>query len=240
MDAGGLALGYAAGALSTLSPCVLPLLPILLASAAQQHALGVLALGLGIAASFAAMGILVASVGLSLGIDPAMVRGTSATLMVALGLVLVVPSWQEAVVRAAAPFTAWSGQLLGRLPASGGAAQLLLGLLLGVVWSPCAGPTLGAAIGLAAQRGTLGEAATVMTAFGIGAATPLVALAYGSRRVVVARRDRLRRLAGVAKPMLGVAIGATGLVVLAGLDKQLETHLTKLMPEWLLDLTTRL
>ena len=130
--------------------------------------------------------------------------------------------------------------MLGHLPSNGAAAQLLLGLLLGVVWSPCAGPTLGAAIGLAAQRETIVQAATVMTAFGLGAATPLLGLAYGSRQVVLARRDRLRRLAGVAKPMFGVAIGATGVVVLAGLDKQLETHLTNLMPEWLLNLTTQL
>jgi cytochrome c biogenesis protein CcdA len=138
-----------------------------------------------------------------------------------------------------APVTGWTSGLLQRVPTKGVGAQFLLGLALGMVWLPCAGPTLGAAVGLAAQRETMVQAATIMAIFGLGTATPLVALAYGSRHVVLSRRDRLRRVSEVAKPVMGIAIAAVGLFVLTGLDKIAETYLTNAMPEWLLDLTTR-
>jgi cytochrome c-type biogenesis protein len=239
MGLGGLALSYAAGALSTLSPCVLPLLPILLASAVQQHVVGPLALALGLAGSFAGTGLFAASLGLSLGIDTSTLRVAAAILMLAIGIVLLVPALQEALTQRMALVTGWTGGLLQRLPSNSVGAQFLLGVVLGMVWSPCAGPMLGAAIGLAAQRETMVQAAVVMTIFGLGAATPLVALAYGSRQVVLSRRDRLRRVSIVAKPVMGMAIGAVGFFVLTGLDKTVETYLTNAMPEWLLDVTTR-
>lgn len=239
MGLGGLALSYAAGALSTLSPCVLPLLPILLASAVQQHVLGPLALALGLASSFTGMGLFAASLGLTLGIDASTLRAAAAILMLAVGIVLLVPVLQEALTQRMAPVTGWAGQVLQHLPSKGVGPQFLLGTVLGVVWSPCAGPTLGAAIGLAAQRETMLQAAIAMAIFGVGAATPVLALAYGSRQVVLSRRDRLRRISAAAKPMMGIAIAAVGLFVLTGLDKIAETHLTDAMPDWLLNLTTR-
>jgi cytochrome c-type biogenesis protein len=239
MELGSLTLGFLAGALSTLSPCVLPLLPVLLASAMQQHALGPLALAGGLSVSFVAMGLFTATLGLGLGVDAAVLRCIGAILMLALGVVLLVPALQERFARGAGPVTGWAGGLLQRLPAAGLGAQLLLGLVLGVVWAPCTGPTLGAAIGLAAQRETILQAAGVVTVFGLGAAAPLVALAYGSRRAVLGRRDWLKRLSAVAKPTMGIVLAAVGLLVLTGLDKTVETHLTNAMPQWLLDLTTR-
>jgi cytochrome c-type biogenesis protein len=239
MGLGGLALSYAAGALSTLSPCVLPLLPVLLASAVQQHVLGPMALALGLAGSFAGMGLFAASLGLSLGIDAGTVRFAAAILMLAVGIVLLVPVLQAELTQRMAPVTGWANGFLQGLPSSGAGAQFLLGLVLGVVWSPCAGPTLGAAIGLAAQRETMVQAATAMAMFGLGAATPVVVLAYGSRQVVLSRRDRLRRVSAAAKPIMGLAIAAVGVLVLTGLDKIAETHLTNAMPDWLLNLTTR-
>jgi cytochrome c-type biogenesis protein len=157
--------------------------------------------------------------------------------MLAVGIVLLVPALQEALTQRMA-VTGWAGGFLQRLPSNGTGAQLLLGLVLGVVWSPCAGPTLGAAIGLAAQRETMIQAAIVMAIFGLGAATPVVILAYGSRQVVLGRRDRLRRVSAAAT-IMGIAIAAVGLLVLTGLDKIAETHLTNAMPDWLLNLTTR-
>jgi cytochrome c biogenesis protein CcdA len=239
MDPGSLALGFVAGALSTLSPCVLPLLPVLIASALQQHALGPVALAGGLAVAFAGMGIFTASLSLSLGLDASVLRLGGAVLMLALGVVLLVPPLQEGFARAARPVTGWAGGWLQRVPSAGLGAQALLGLVLGVVWTPCTGPTLGAAIGLAAQRESLPAAAAVMTVFGVGAAVPLLALAYGSRQAVLGRRDRLKRLAAWAKPIMGLVLVAVGLLVLTGLDKIIETRLTDAMPAWLVELTTR-
>jgi cytochrome c-type biogenesis protein len=86
----------------------------------------------------------------------------------------------------------------------------------------------------------MGKAAAIMMTFGLGAATPILALAYGSRQAVFARRDRLARMSRVAKPLMGAAFVGIGTFVLAGLDKIVEASLTSAMPDWLVTVTTRL
>jgi cytochrome c-type biogenesis protein len=235
-----LALGYAAGALSTLSPCVLPILPIVLFGALERHLWGPVALAAGMAASFAGVGIALASVGFSVGIDPGTLRLVIAALMGAAGIVLLVPALQGRVASMASPVAGKGQILLDRLQPTGIWGQFALGAVLGVIWSPCSGPTLGAAIGLAAEGDDLGRAAATMSAFALGAATPILLLAYGSRQAIMARRDWMARASRVGKPLMGAAFFGIGLFVLTGLDKVVETSLTNAMPEWLVNVTTRL
>ncbi|KYK43498.1 cytochrome c biogenesis CcdA family protein [Bradyrhizobium sp. 191] len=235
-----LALGYAAGALSTLSPCVLPILPIVLFAAIERHAWGPIALAAGLALSFAAVGIALATVGFSAGIDPAALRLAIAALLAAMGLVLLVPALQGRLAAFAAPLAAGGQTILDRMTPQGLAGQFIIGALLGVIWSPCTGPTLGAAVGLASQGRNLGSAAATMTAFALGAATPILLLAYGSRQAILARRDGMMRVAHVAKPAMGAVLVLTGLFILTGFDKTVEASLTRAMPDWLVAVTTRL
>ena len=114
-----------------------------------------------------------------------------------------------------------------------------MGLLLGAIWSPCGGPTLGVALGLAAERGTALRAAALMALFGLGSAAPLVALAYGAREAFMKRRGELSLGASRAKLAFGVLLLTVGVLVLTGTDKLIETKLTEAMPGWLQDLTTR-
>ncbi len=239
VELGSLALGFVAGALSTLSPCVLPLLPIVLIGVLEQHVWGPVALAAGLSVSFAVVGIFIASVGFSIGLDPAMLRLGVATLMAGLGVVLLVPAFQDRLAVIAAPLSTGGQSLLGRMKPSGIGGQALLGLALGAVWSPCSGPTLGAAVGLAAQSETIGKAAAVMTAFGLGASAPILALAYGSRQAVAARRERLAQLSRIGKPLMGAALLGVGAFILTGLDKIVEAALTRAMPDWLVTVTTR-
>jgi cytochrome c-type biogenesis protein len=150
-DVGSLGLSYAAGALSVLSPCVLPLLPIVLFGVLERHAWGPLALAAGLSASFAGAGIAIASVGFSIGIDPSTLRLAVAALLVSMGVVLLVPTLQTRLALIARPVATGGQALMNRLQPSGIGGQFLLGILLGAIWSPCSGPTLGAAIGLASQ-----------------------------------------------------------------------------------------
>ncbi len=239
-DLGNLALSYAAGALSTLSPCVLPLLPIVLFGVLEKHAWGPLALAAGLSTSFAAVGIAIATVGFNIGLDPSTLRLIVAALMVSMGIVLFVPALQTRLAVVAAPVATGGQSLLNRLQPSSIGGQFLLGVLLGAIWSPCSGPTLGAAVGLAAQGETLGTAAAIMAIFGLGAATPILALAYGSRQAIFARRDWLARMSRIGKPLMGAAFVGIGAFVLTGLDKLVEAFLTRAMPDWLVIVTTRL
>jgi cytochrome c-type biogenesis protein len=235
-----LALGYAAGALSTLSPCVLPILPIVLFGALERHLWGPVALAAGLAASFAGVGIALASVGFSVGIDPETLRLGVAALMAAAGVILLVPALQGRVASMASPVAGRGQVLLDRLQPSGIWGQFALGAVLGVIWSPCSGPTLGVAIGLAAQGENVGTAAATMATFALGAATPILALAYGSRHAIMARRGWIARASRIGKPLMGAAFFGIGLFVLTGLDKVVEASLTRAMPDWLVTVTTRL
>lgn len=111
--------------------------------------------------------------------------------------------------------------------------------MLGVVWSPCVGPTLGAAIVLASQGADLPAVALLMGVFGIGAALPVVALAYLSRSAMLRSRGALMQAGKTGKTLLGAALLAVAVFILSGLDKPLEAWMVDHSPAWLTRLTTR-
>jgi cytochrome c biogenesis protein CcdA len=239
MTAGALGLAFLAGVLTVLSPCVLPLLPIVLGAAASQHRLGPLALAVGLALSFTAIGLFVATIGFAAGLDTGFFRTVSAVLLIGVGLVLLVPRLQEQFALAAAPVSNWAGGYADNFTPGDLAGQFGLGLLLGAVWSPCVGPTLGAASVLAAKGENLPQVALTMLAFGIGAALPLLLLGTLSREALMRWRSRLMEGGTAGKTALGLILVAVGLLVATGLDKRLEAILVEASPDWLTQLTTR-
>ena len=239
MSVATLGLALLAGVLSVLSPCVLPLLPIVLGTAASEHRLGPIALAAGLTISFTAIGLFVATVGFAMGLDTGVFRTISAVLLIAVGLVLLVPKLQEQFALAAAPVSNWAGSYTDNFTPGGLAGQFGLGLLLGAVWSPCVGPTLGAALVLAAKGEDLGQVALTMLAFGIGAALPLMLLGFVSREAMMRWRGRLMETGSVGKTLLGLLLVAVGLLVATNLDKRIETILVDASPAWLTELTTR-
>ncbi|MHA1518347.1 MAG: cytochrome c biogenesis CcdA family protein [Alphaproteobacteria bacterium] len=236
---GTLGLAFLAGVLSVLSPCVLPLLPIVLGTAQTEHRLGPVALAGGLAISFTAIGLFVATIGFAIGLDTDVFRWISALLLIAVGVVLLVPHLQAQVAVAAGPVGNWVDEHFGGFAATSLWGQFGMGLLLGAVWVPCVGPTLGAASILAAKGEDLAQVALTMFAFGIGAAAPLVVLGFASREAMQRWRGRLAEAGKSGKMLLGVLLVAVGLLVATGADKKLEAFLVEASPQWLTELTTR-
>jgi cytochrome c-type biogenesis protein len=232
-------LSLLAGALSTLSPCVLPIVPIIMSSALQSTRHGPLALLAGVALSYTLVGSALALFGSSLGIEAAQVRTVSAVLMITFGALFLLPVLQRALVRLLTPLTARANDTANGMRADSTLGQGLLGLLLGVVWSPCVGPTLGVAVTLAASGHTALQAVGTMFAFGVGAAIPMGLLAYGSRAALGAKRKTMAHVGLWGKRIMGVGLLLVGGMVLTGADRVVETILTQHMPLWLIDLTTR-
>jgi cytochrome c biogenesis protein CcdA len=239
MAIGTLGLAFLAGTLSVLSPCVLPLVPIVLGTAASEHKLGPLALAIGLALSFTVIGLFVATVGFAIGLDTDVFRLVSAVLLIGIGLVLLVPRLQEQFAVATGPVSQWAGGYLDNFAATGLAGQIGLGVLLGAVWSPCVGPTLGAASLLAAKGENLGQVALTMLVFGVGAALPLMLLGFLSREAMQRWKGRMEEAGRGGKTLLGVLLLAIGILIASGLDKRLEAALVDASPEWLTHLTTR-
>jgi len=235
-----LGLAFLAGILSVLSPCVLPLLPLVLGAAASEHRLGPAALAAGLALSFVIIGLFVATVGFAIGLDAGIFRTGAAIMLILIGLVLMVPAAQTRLAVAAGPVSNWTESRFGGFSTAGLLGQFGVGMLLGAVWSPCVGPTLGAASLLASQGRDLGIVALTMLLFGIGAALPLLLLGTLSREVLMRWRDRMMGVGKGLKAALGLILVVTGAVIVLGYDKVLETALVDASPSWLTDLTTRL
>lgn len=239
MTIGSMLLAFLAGILSILSPCVLPILPIVLGSAASNHRQGPLALAAGLSLSFVGIGLFVATVGHSIGLDADRLRYLAATLMMLVGVVLVVPRLQAQIAVSAGPIGNWADGRVAVSRTNGVAGQFWIGALLGAVWTPCVGPTLGTASLLAAQGKDLGQVALTMLAFGVGAALPLLGLGWISRERMARWRGRLLAVGGGMKSVLGLLLLVVSLLILSGTDKALETFLVDVSPEWLTNLTTR-
>ncbi|HJV25961.1 MAG TPA: cytochrome c biogenesis CcdA family protein [Aromatoleum sp.] len=236
---GAYGLGFLAGLLSTLSPCVLPLIPILLGSAANAHPRAPLALAAGLALSYAVIGSSLAWAGAALDVDARLFRNVAAAMLGLLGIVLMSASLQRRFAAATSGLGDTGNSLLNRMQPDGLGGQFAIGLVLGVVWSPCVGPTLGAAVVLASQGSQLPQIALLMGIFGLGAALPIVALAYVSRSAMSRMRGRLMQAGRNGKTVLGVIMLAVALLILSGADKAVEAWLVEHSPAWLTALTTR-
>lgn len=217
----------------------MPILPILVAGALAGHRFGLWALAAGLALSFAAVGIFVATVGFSLGIDGGVLHVVAGVLLIAFGAVMALPPLQRAFTAATSRLAGGGADALGRIEGRGWRGQFAVGLLLGVVWTPCVGPTLGAASTLASQGSQLGSVALLMLVFGLGAATPLLAIGTLSRRITLGSRPGWLAAAESLRRGLGVLLVAAGLLIVLGLDKGLEAWLVDRSPAWLTELTTR-
>jgi len=239
MGIGTISLAFIAGGLSILSPCVLPILPVVLGTATSDHKLGPVALAAGLSLSFVIVGLFIATLGHSIGLNGDVLRYVAAVLIVGIGAVLMLPSLQARLAVASGPIAGWTDQHFKHSRGGGLPSQFWIGILLGAVWTPCVGPTLGAASLLAAQGRDLPQVGITMFAFGAGAALPLLALGLVSREMMLRWRTRLLSASHGVKIALGALFIAIGVLVLLDLDKTIETILVDASPQWLTDLTTR-
>jgi cytochrome c-type biogenesis protein len=221
--------------LTTLNPCVLPILPIVLAGTMTGGRFGPVLFAGGMVISFTAIGLFVASVGIGIGITPHVLRDVAAALFVVFGLVLLLKPLQKVLAAATVGLASSADALAYRYSGRGAISPFVVGALAGAAWAPCSGPSLGAAVTLAAESGGLLPAALRMLFFGLGATTILVALAYGTRNL----KNSMHAAADWMRPAAGAVFVAVGVAVLTSFDKTVEIAVTDRLPDWLIDFTTR-
>jgi cytochrome c biogenesis protein CcdA len=231
---------YGAGLLTLINPCVLPVLPIVLAGALQASRWGPLALAGGMGLAFVTLGFGVIAAGHLVGLTEDMVARAGAVMMILFGIVLLVPQMSERFAVVTAGVSASADQQMHGLSQDGWQGQFLGGLLLGAVWSPCVGPTLGGAISLASQGEDLLRAFFIMLFFAFGIGSVIVALGYGARSALQRRRDLMRRIAASSRPVLGAVFLFVGVALLLRWHHIAEAWLLDVMPIWLQDLSVAL
>lgn len=231
-------LAFFAGTLTVINPCILPLLPVVVAAAFANGKLGAAALLAGLVAGFATLGVLVNATGALFGIGENTLRITVAILLLVFAAVLLVPPLERRFSNLVAPVGAAGANLAARAGNYGIAGQFAVGILLGAIWAPCSGPSVGAALSLAAEAGGYFVAAARMTAFALGAALVLFLVAIGARSLAN-RSGGVAKIAPYAKKIAGGAFLVVGLLMLTGFDRRIEAVLVDLMPDWLVNFTTR-
>lgn len=234
---GHLLLALAAGGLSTLNPCVFPLLPLVVGGSLQSHRAGPVFMGLGMVASFALIGLLVGVAGPVLGIDGDSIRTTGGALLLLLGAVMLVPALNEHFTRLMTPLASGADGLSSRINAASLGGSFLLGGLLGLVWSPCSGPLLISALTLVASEGGALRGTLILGAFGLGAAVPLIAAAYASRAGFASMRGWVLDHIKALKTGFGILLVGLGIAILMNWDKRLEALVIPFLPDWWVSLT---
>lgn len=232
-----LVFAYIAGLLTLINPCVLPVLPIVLVSALNANKAGPLVLAAGMSVTFVVFGVLVTAFGTSIGLTQERLAQIGAVLMIAFGAILVVPVFAQRFELATAGIAAGADARMDGLDQGSLRGQFLGGLLLGTVWSPCIGPTLGGAIALASQGENLGYVTLIMLAFSLGVSTLIIGLGFGAREAISRRTQSLRALASRSKPIIGVTFIAVGAMLLFEFHHIIEAWLLDVMPIWLQDLS---
>jgi cytochrome c biogenesis protein CcdA len=234
-----LLLALAAGSLTTLNPCVLPLLPLVVAGAMAQSKFVPLVMGAGLALSYALLGLFVATIGESVGLDGERLRWIGGLLLVIFGAVQLIPALNDRFVLLLSPI---ANKAHASAPEAGKSlwAPFLTGALLGIAWSPCSGPLLGGALTLVADSGGAWRGTLILGFFGMGAAIPLVGVAYLSKAKFLSLRDWMLTHSANVKKAVGFLMLALGIAILTGYDKKLEGFLVNLMPDWLIGMTTRI
>lgn len=226
---------YLAGLLTLINPCVLPVLPTVLASSLQTDRRAPIALAAGMSVSFVTLGLGVAALVPALVLNDETVSQAAAVMMIGFGLVMLVPALDGRFAMATAGLSARADAGITAASDSGLPGQFVGGALLGAVWSPCIGPTLGAAIALASQGQGIGRAFAIMLSFALGVSTLIVAIAYRARRLLQRHQAGFRQFAARAKPIMVAVFVLIGLALLARLNHRVESWLLQVLPPWLVD-----
>lgn len=223
------ALAFSAGVLTIAAPCVLPMLPVVLgASLGSQQRTRPLFIALGFALTFAAVVLLFSSFTRVLGLSHDTLRNAAAVLLLGFGVLMVWPSLYHRIsLRASGALSGLAGWQPTERVRDSALGGLLLGASLGVVWTPCAGPVLASILTLIATEPASGRAALLLVAYSLGAAVPMLLIAYGGQ----VASGWVRRMAGGLQRLqqgFGVVVMGVALALLFQLDGVLTLWLTGL------------
>jgi cytochrome c-type biogenesis protein len=185
-----LVLALLAGVITIAAPCTLPMLPILLgASVGQTSKARPVMIAAGFVLSFSVVALALSAITRVFDFDPNVLRSAAAILLAGFGLLMLWPAPFERLMSHLSGFTG-----VNVAENQGVLGGFVLGTTLGLVWTPCAGPVLGSILTVIATSKDTAWASTLLVIYAIGAAIPMLAIAYGGQAVTT----RVRSFARVA------------------------------------------
>ncbi len=224
-----IATALGAGILSTLSPCVLPVLPIIVSRSLGCHPLGPVVLVSGLVVSFSVVGSLIGFTASWVTGLANWLRGGAIVLLLVMGILAIFPEKSYQLFSYLPRFSQPSPDFTKSFAEGSLLGEFWLGISLGWLWTPCAGVILGSIITLAAVGGQVREAFLLLLAYGGGAALPLLAIAYGGKHLsqhLASLRSQSQNL----QKLGGVVITGTAIAILLGWDIKVQLWLAPLFP----------
>ncbi|WP_453965556.1 cytochrome c biogenesis CcdA family protein [Bradyrhizobium elkanii] len=222
-----LALALLAGVATVAAPCTLPMLPILLGvSIGQTDKARPAMIALGFVMSFSAVALLLSAITRAFDFDPNVLRTGAAVLLAGFGLLMIWPAPFEWL---AIRLTGAAGGLGRAAPSQGLFGGFVLGSTLGLVWTPCAGPVLGSILTIVATSKDTAWASLQLVTYAIGAAIPMLAIAYGGQAVTTRVRS-MARIAPRLQQGFGVVIVAFAALSYLQYDTLIVAWLTQFYP----------
>lgn len=229
-----LLLGFAfiAGLVTILSPCILPILPIVLSGALSGGKWRPLGVVTGFILSFTFFAVFSFTIAKALGISTEILRNISVVLLILFGASMFISQIQLWLEGFASKFSSF-----GQQKREGFTGGVVLGVSLGFVWTPCVGPILASVLTLAATSQITSQLVLITLAFSLGTAIPMLLIGYGGKHVLE-KLPALRERSGQIQKIFGVLIIATALLIFFNLDRKFQTYILKTFPNYGTGLTS--
>jgi cytochrome c biogenesis protein CcdA/thiol-disulfide isomerase/thioredoxin len=231
-----LAFAFVSGVITILSPCILPVLPIVLSGGVgggRARPFGVLA---GFVVSFTAFTLALSAIVQALGIPVDALRIVAVVLIVLFGLVMLVPWLRDRFELLASRIARRPGAATAAVPGAGGAPSrrgfwsgVVVGLSLGLIWTPCVGPIMASVISLALTQHVDGGSVFITLAYTLGTSIPMLGVMLGGRALLNRVPALTRNASGIQKGF-GVLMILVGVAIGLGWDRQFQTFVLRALP----------
>lgn len=220
---------FIAGFITILSPCILPILPIVLSGSLNGGHRRPIGIVVGFVLSFTLFTLFLSAIVKATGISPDLLRSFSVLIILFFGATLLLPNFQVLMEKV---FTRLAGSVSGKVSqGSGFWGGVLLGLSLGLVWTPCVGPIIASVITLAATSSVNGSAILITFAYSIGTAIPMFAITYGGRTLLQKVPWLLRNTGNIQKAF-GVLMILVAIGIFFNLDRKFQTIVLDKLPQY--------
>lgn len=219
--------------MTVLSPCILPILPIILSgsvSGGENKPWGIV---IGFVASFTFFTLFLSIIVNLTGVSPDTLRTLSVVVLALFGVALI-SSWLQAKVEIM--FSRFASKIPNQSQRQGFGGGFIIGLSLGLLWTPCVGPILASVISLALTGSVTGSAAIITLAYALGTSLPMLLIMYGGRELF-SRVAWLKRNTRNIQIAFGVLMIITALAVFMNWDRRFQAYVLEKFPNYGTNLT---
>lgn len=225
---------FLAGVFTILSPCILPILPAVLSGGVSKGAWRPFGIVLGLIVSFTFFTLALTAIVRATGISPNILRYIAIALIFAFGLIMIFPSLSDRFAKWVAPVAAVGQQIQTRDTGTGFGGGFILGIALGLLWTPCAGPILAAITTVVATQSVTFPIIIITLAYSLGAGVPLFLIAYGGSRIIQSSRYLSKHAEGL-RQIFGILMILTAISIALHWDMLLQQQVTRFVPPILVE-----